>query len=247
MQQAKNRTLNLCCPNCGNPRVINIPEQFENWPDTANQLWFSVAEKTLCSECEKQAKPGYVDGIKRIDNETRMAEWEQFCPAMYRKTDPDHIGLNFGTFKDVMGYSFDESGFLIIEGSKRNGKSRSAFSRIKIDFLKGRSAEFIQGCNFRSYVKELNSLSIEEKQSRIKQPYFILFDDLQDSLIASSSSDWLLFELNTILKTRQVFERKTIVVLKSPPSKTNNEIKQNYQKIREFLEQYADLSIDFDS
>jgi hypothetical protein len=142
---------------------------------------------------------------------------------------------------------FSDSSLLVIEGSKRNGKSRAAFFKVKEDYLRGKTVDLVQGCNFRSYVKELSNLSADDKQSKVKQPYFLLLDDIQDSLIASSNSDWLLFELNTILKIRQTFERKTIAVMKSPPSKTSAEIKSNYQKIREFLDQYADLTIDFDS
>lgn len=237
----------MACPGCGIIRTIDIPEQFKNWPDVANQLWMSVAKTTKCTSCEKSKSSEYGDNLDRIGKEARHSEWEGFCPPMYRKTNKAHPGLNFQAFQIVMDHDFSDSSLLVIEGSKRNGKSRSAFLKVKNDFIKGRTVEVVQGCNFRSYVKELGNLSAEDKQARVKQPYFLLLDDIQDSLIASANSDWLLFELNTILKIRQSFERKTIAVMKSPPSKTSHEIKANYQKIREFLDQYADLTIDFDS
>jgi hypothetical protein len=247
MQFSNDGKLSMACPSCGIIRKIDIPEQFQNWPDAANQLWMSVAKTAKCTSCEKSKPSSYSENIQRAEKEARLSEWNAFCPPMYRKTDVSHPGLNTQAFRIVMSHDFSDSSLLVIEGSKRNGKSRAAFFKVKEDYLRGKTVDLVQGCNFRSYVKELSNLSADDKQAKVKQPYFLLLDDIQDSLIASSNSDWLLFELNTILKIRQTFERKTIAVMKSPPSKTSAEIKSNYQKIREFLDQYADLTIDFDS
>lgn len=234
------------CIKCGKQSIIEFPDDFEGWENYIQSMWLKVAEKHVCPKCDEIRQKELQTEADKQRRSNYLYDWQLLCPAAIRNTNLNHPGINTKKAGFLMSHNFAENRFVLLTGNNCNGKTRAAFKKIEEPFFYGETAEVITGTGLKTYIREINNLTAEQKNERIKHPKYLILDDVHDAFIGVNQNDWLISELTTILKTRQLSCRNTIIILQKAKPYFSEETKHTRNILKDFFTDMGCLTINFD-
>jgi DNA replication protein DnaC len=161
-------------------------------------LWSQVT----CGPCAKQAIDEKAQREKEVRASERLEQWREICPLIYQETDPQHAGIDQRAHLRALAHEFKPGKGLVLAGASRTGKTRSAFSILKREFLAGKSVKYVLASEFRLWNAEISQYGLKKWTSAVKRPSILFIDDVGKAITGDGRGDYTESQFWSILETR---------------------------------------------
>jgi DNA replication protein DnaC len=201
-------------------------------------LWQHVT----CESCATQAIEESAQRRREERNQGRDLEWSSICPAIYQGTDENYPGFDKTAYSKAMAYEFKNGRGLVLAGESRSGKTRSAFSVVKREFMSGRSVKYLMASSFGLWNKDISRHGLKRWESEVKKPSILFIDDVGKAITGDGRGDYAESQFWAILETRFAHALPVLMTIQQSgeqmKERMSGEVGTAFiERIREFCDQ----------
>jgi DNA replication protein DnaC len=201
-------------------------------------LWDHVT----CEPCATQAIEESAQRRRDERNQNKGVEWEAICPVTYQETDAGHPGIDSKAYAKAMAYQFKTGRGLVLAGDSRTGKTRTAFSILRREFMAGRSVKYLMASSFGLWNRDISKHGLKRWESEIKKPSILFIDDVGKAITGDGRGDYAESQFWAILETRFAHGLPVVLTIQQSGEQMQERMsgevgKAFVERIREFCDQ----------
>lgn len=189
------------CKICGKSVLVDYnPEEISD--PVIKAAMSRIFAMVTCEPCARQAIEEKAARDREERSSQRLDQWREICPLIYQETDPDHEGIDRKAHAKAMAHEFKPGKGLVLAGSSRTGKTRSAFAILKREFMAGRSVKYVLASEFRLWNAEISQYGLKKWTAAVKRPSILFIDDVGKAITGDGRGDYTESQFWSILETR---------------------------------------------